>query len=73
MEKILGLIAISLGKKFTVYAVGRVSVLYCYFKHGQNYLLFQIILNEGVLQGTSHVVKLLCKLRRKISVDQLRS
>ena len=27
MEKILGLLALSLGKKFTVYAVGRVSVV----------------------------------------------
>lgn len=27
MEKILGLLALSLGKKFTVYAVGRVSVI----------------------------------------------
>ena len=31
MEKILALIAVSLGKKFTVYAVGRVSMSDLYY------------------------------------------
>ena len=37
IEKILGVIALSLGKKATVYAVGRVSTIYPYFKQSYDH------------------------------------
>ena len=39
IEKILGVIALSLGKKATVYAVGRVSIIYPYFKQSYDHCL----------------------------------
>ena len=39
IEKILGVIALSLGKKATVYAVGRVSTIYPYFKQSYDHCI----------------------------------
>ena len=48
IEKILGVIALSLGKKATVYAVGRVSTIYPYFKQSYDHCLPRFIVKRRV-------------------------